>query len=488
MKSRICILLLVTLLFSCIREKEIQVPEFDFEQKAFLNLNCKNVNDTIKIQSWHWNSIPGEESKSDTLVVFENGFMLILVNVIKPKLVKFYFNNKRFDFFFVPGDTTFVEIDFSVNIDSILLAFNGKLASINQYHLAKYKRFQSWDYYIPRAGFTQSSLTAVDLVSNNDRQTKLELDFLNNYALNNTLPQWFQDYEKQNIIITSGYFKLNSIFYREFMLGIIDTIPDGYYRFVDSIDIHDETSIITEYYFYYLSDLMSHQRSLREIEIDSLNKRDKIKGDFSHIYEFVSELNSLAQELYSLYYYYFIAKHKPEYTELLDSLAQNIITTEYIDLIDSIGIAQYKIPKHVSAPGFYLQDTEGDFRKLKEFKGKVVLLNFWSTNCIPCLKEFPYEDSLVERFRSEDFQLINICLNSSEDNWRRKIQGHNTPLHLYAKESWCDILKESYKIYGVPSFVLINKDGQIINPNAPKPSSDDLIPEIDKALQSDNVE
>lgn len=478
----ILLLFFLLMLFACQQKQESKVPGFDFANPAYLNLEFENLSDSMYVRSWHWNVIPMEEIKSDSFLIIGNGNSVVNVNVNKPQRIEFSFNGKRLDFLFVPTDTTFVKIDFSGNLDSVIPVFSGKYEEVNNYYFEKFKRFNSWDFFIPRANFTQSSLSASDLAENNDEQTKLELDFLNNYVTKNKLPQWFLDYEKQNVIITSGYFKLNSIFYREYMLAMKDTIPDGYYDFIDSININSKTTIITENYFHYLSDLMSYQRSVKEIEPDSLKNLDKVKGDFSPIYEFISVLDQPAQELYSLYYYFFMAKLKPQYTELLDSLKQIITTSEYKNLIDSIGIAQFEIPKYFAAPNFYLQDTDSEFRKLKEFRGKVVLLNFWSTNCIPCLKVFPFEDTLANKLKNEDFQLINICLNSDEDIWRKKVATHTEVLQLFAKGNWNNILKDSYKIYGYPKFMLVDKNGLIINANAPRPSNPELMDEIKTLL------
>lgn len=475
------------IVFSCTNNSEIIVPHYDFVNPAYLSLEYEHVADSIYFYSWHWNDIPFEEIMTDSLLITANGNKVVKVNVNRPQRVNFYFNEKRFDFFVVPGDTTIVNFDFSGNLDSIIPEFKGKLASVNYYYFEKFKRFNTWDFFIPRAGFTQSSLDANDLAKNNDDLTKLELDFLYEYCKNHPLqPPWFQDFEKQNILITSGYFKNNSLFYRHHMLGMNDTLPEDYFDFFDSIYVNSETSILSDYYFSYLSNLISVQfRSYYSEGFDTLQNLMKNEDYYIFLIKYISELDQPARELFSLYTLFDYSKITPQYLWKIDTLKDNIISDQYLQLLENTDFSAYQLPEKTKAPDFYLSDIDGKFWTLNRFKDKVVLLNFWSTNCQPCLKEFPYEDTLVEVYKDSDFQLINICLTSSFDKWERRIRGHNGVLQLFARDQWNEILKEKYKVYGVPKLILIDKNGFVANSNAPRSSNPKLKTEIDKLLSAD---
>jgi thiol-disulfide isomerase/thioredoxin len=72
-------------------------------------------------------------------------------------------------------------------------------------------------------------------------------------------------------------------------------------------------------------------------------------------------------------------------------------------------------PKHFPAPAFTLQDEAGHARSLADYRGKVVLLNFWATWCPPCRAEIPSMTQLAEELGNEpNFALVAL---SVDDNW-----------------------------------------------------------------------
>ncbi len=471
---------------ACSNKTEMNVPSYDFINPAYLNFEFSNSSDSIYLTSWHWNYIVQKEIATDSLLVMGNENMILEVKVNKPQCVQFNFNNKRIDFFFVPGDTTNVRIDFSKNLDSIIPEYTGKLALINLYYLKKHKRFNTWEFLRARAGFTQSSLDALGLEKNNDDLTKLELGFSNEFiSLNPNIPQWYQEYENQSILFTNADFKISSIFYRNYMLGIKDSIHEGYYSFIEDMNINSDISILVNNYFGYLNGLLSHQIRLDINKgIDTLKRPGK--NEYNPLFEFIEELDPKPRELFSVFKLFFYSRHIPKRLDSIKSLRNNITTPEYKGLLDSLDNNKFHLQKNAKAPGFYLQDSYGKYRTLKEYQGQVVLINFWSTSCIPCLKEMPSEDSLAEKLKEADFKLVSICLSSNEHIWRTKIKGRSSEIvYLFAQKNWNKLLKDSYKIAGYPTFVLIDKHGNISSANPSRPSNPELIEEI-KALLEKN--
>lgn len=67
------------------------------------------------------------------------------------------------------------------------------------------------------------------------------------------------------------------------------------------------------------------------------------------------------------------------------------------------------------APDFKLKDSSGQIVKLSDYKGKVVLLNFWATWCGPCTLEIPWFEQFEQQYRSKGFEVLGVSMD--EDGW-----------------------------------------------------------------------
>ncbi|MCP9446675.1 MAG: TlpA family protein disulfide reductase [Nitrospira sp.] len=74
------------------------------------------------------------------------------------------------------------------------------------------------------------------------------------------------------------------------------------------------------------------------------------------------------------------------------------------------------------APDFYLQDLHGETIRLSQFRGKVVLLNFWATWCGPCRIEMPALEQLYQRFGRKDFEILAISTDPQGPTVTRPFQ------------------------------------------------------------------
>jgi len=65
------------------------------------------------------------------------------------------------------------------------------------------------------------------------------------------------------------------------------------------------------------------------------------------------------------------------------------------------------------APSFSLRSTKGKLISLEDYKGKVVLLNFWASWCAPCITELPHMQKIYESLKSENFIVLGINIDEA---------------------------------------------------------------------------
>jgi len=121
-------------------------------------------------------------------------------------------------------------------------------------------------------------------------------------------------------------------------------------------------------------------------------------------------------------------------------------------------IAINEIPKPISSLLF--EDFSGNKIDLKDYHGKLVIINFWATWCAPCKKEMPSLDNL---YQDDNFKNLQVFAVNMEQPNITKTKNFFTNLNIRKLEIFFDsnlnFVKE-FKLRGVPTTILINKKGE----------------------------
>jgi thiol-disulfide isomerase/thioredoxin len=116
----------------------------------------------------------------------------------------------------------------------------------------------------------------------------------------------------------------------------------------------------------------------------------------------------------------------------------------------------------VATTDFALRDLAGKTHSLADWRGKVVLLNFWATWCPPCRREIPLFIELQERYGKQGLQIIGIAVDNPEAVARYWQEMHiNYPLLLADETTYELMAAYGNRQGGLPYSVLITADGRI---------------------------
>jgi thiol-disulfide isomerase/thioredoxin len=135
------------------------------------------------------------------------------------------------------------------------------------------------------------------------------------------------------------------------------------------------------------------------------------------------------------------------------------------------------------APDFEGKKADGSTLKLSDYRGKLVLLDFWGTWCGPCLVEIPGLTMIYDKYKNtklgaaDGFEILSVAMDKDKDKWENTIakremiwQGHVSDLQRMKGE-----IGALYRVREIPTKYLLNEKGVIISVNP-------TIEELDKLL------
>src|SRR6202162_1733940 len=112
-----------------------------------------------------------------------------------------------------------------------------------------------------------------------------------------------------------------------------------------------------------------------------------------------------------------------------------------------------------AAPQFALKDSSGKKIELKDFHGKVVLLDFWATWCTGCKKEIPWFEAFESAYNTKGFAVVGVSLD--EDGWKVLkpfLEEHKIPYTMLLGD---DAMSKRYGIRNLPDTFLIDRQGRV---------------------------
>ena len=133
-----------------------------------------------------------------------------------------------------------------------------------------------------------------------------------------------------------------------------------------------------------------------------------------------------------------------------------------------------------------IYDADEIFNKLIEpYKGKVIYVDFWGTWCRPCRENMQFAGAVEEALHGKEVIFMYFANNSPEQSWKNVIKEMNLTgeniVHYRLPDQQQNMLENKLSVNSYPTYMIIDKEGNIVNPNAPSPKEkDELVAEINR--------
>ena len=133
------------------------------------------------------------------------------------------------------------------------------------------------------------------------------------------------------------------------------------------------------------------------------------------------------------------------------------------------------------APEFTLRDANGTFVKLSDYRGKVVLLNFWATWCGPCALEIPWFIEFEQEYKAKGFEVVGISMD--DDGWeavKPYVSEHKLNYRVLLGD---DSVSQLYGgVEALPTTFIIDRDGKVAFVHVGLAGKDEYLGEIQSLL------
>jgi len=221
-------------------------------------------------------------------------------------------------------------------------------------------------------------------------------------------------------------------------------------------------------------------------------KQKEGKQDYNY-YEMVSDIslelfkNKKSQNIKNhlarmLNRYISLSNEKSEilYNELISNVTDEKFKTDLTEKYNNIKA----LVKGNPSPRFNnYENHKGGTTSLDDLKGKYVYIDVWATWCGPCIGEMPALKEVEEKYRDKNIEFVSISIDDKEDyqKWKSFVSEKQMEgVQLYADNSWKSEFVQKYAISGIPRFILIDTEGNIVSADAPRPSNEKLIELFDE--------
>ncbi len=147
-----------------------------------------------------------------------------------------------------------------------------------------------------------------------------------------------------------------------------------------------------------------------------------------------------------------LKKTNPTYPPLL----------KYIKDKEEARAAAEKVKLGKVAPHFSYPTPEGVMVSPEDYKGKIVVIDFWASWCGPCRNEIPHLKEVYEKYRSKGIEMLSVSIDKKEADWHKALTEENMAwAQVLAPNAGKQTMKD-YQFSGIPFIIILDKEGKIV--------------------------
>lgn len=258
----------------------------------------------------------------------------------------------------------------------------------------------------------------------------------------------------------------------EYYLKKKPELPEDYYDFRKALDVNGENIVLT-----------GEGRAYASNYIDAMNDADYDDGESKYFRNALKVVGTIFTNPTNKAYFEssqmqdilsFNGGLDNGNEELVMEAKKNTTNTYLLSKYDDM-VSEWKHLKSGSeAPNFDGMNRADEKVQLSDLKGKYVYVDVWATWCGPCLREIPDLKKVEKEYHDKDIEFVSISIDKQDDKekWIKMVGDKDLKgTQIMADNAWQSDVVTEYNIAGIPRFMLIDKQGNLVQVNAPSPSN-----------------
>jgi len=327
--------------------------------------------------------------------------------------------------------------------------------------------------------------------------TSQKIEYANTVGLKMKLDKEFVDeqcmgFRYEEYIALADY-RMLAAYYQEIDIEDVE-MPEGYLAIGDDLPMDNEAMLEHQPYVRYVKsrlrtaaqdemaamenagedvsdELLAH--SVKMKLADEMLTTEKVKNHFLHAAMMDVVNRSGTQDL----------------TELVAEFKTLCSDQECVTAVEEEVASWRHLWEGEPAPGFEYASIDGEQVSLASLNGTAVYIDVWATWCGPCKREIPHLKDLEHDMHGQNVAFVSVSVDEDKEAWQAMVADKELGgIQLFGDAAWESSICKDYKIRGIPRFILIGTDGNIISADAPRPSSGEEIREmIESAMYGDDL-
>ncbi len=471
--KNIILIIILSLLVSCstTEKKDVKI----IRGSAIVEGKVHNFENGSKVVSFSGETIVGEISQ--TAIIDSLGNFRTEIELLNPQDIYLSYENGGAYLYLKPFDSLFIEFD-SKSLEQDMYEISGSNPATSKY-IRDFYKFQGPYSYEPKYG---DSVTEQEFLNDLEQQMNVEDSVLNEFSKLYNPTDEFMHWAKKNMIYSIAgnllvyiwYFDVN---HKQYKSEIYNT---------DLFPVDDDFAIISGNYLVHLNNYLI--KYYRDTVLTKYSEKNEVFAASTYLFDKLikTEKPGISRDI--MIYKFFLGllenpfsgrdalwKKYEDYIgnqELVNILREKKSRIENQDNGEETALKLKFNTKSESIENYWKTITS-------KHKDKIIYVDIWATWCGPCRDEIPHAIDLHDYFEGKPVAFVNLCLASKKDDWKKFLtQNHIGGDNYFFNEDETKLLRDDLKFHGYPTYMIIDKNGALIEKNAPRPSSDEEIKNV----------